>query len=140
MKIKEGQIVRRKTLDGTPEGPWLYVRQSECRWVYTSPIINGKKSKDERMGLVLRERVWIPKIAYLPISLQVMRRIRFGVQKKVSHLPTKKWNALITEQPDLIAFYTPDGDEWSYFTIEDITLSVVTYQRTVSIYLKERIL
>lgn len=86
--MKTGQIIRRKLNDGTPVGPYLRVEEFKCNaQIIVAQMINGKST-----SVLVRAKVYEPKVLNFVLSDSVVTRIKQKVQKAIIHDISQKWN------------------------------------------------
>ena len=98
--MKVGQLIRKKTHDGAPIGPYMRIERDDRDRVLASVI--GRK---EPLTSILKKNVYIPKIRSLYISEEKLWNVKKEKDTVVSHPATTKWIKLYEQpNPDLIRF------------------------------------
>lgn len=114
--MKSGQIVRRKVQSGTPIGPWLQIIGFSGNFVSVRVIETGETT------LILRENVHQPKVAVLPVSAGILKRILSGHQIAVEHDSIGLWKRAALDGSELVKLYDCYGN-CAYYVINNITSS-----------------
>lgn len=120
-KYREGLIVRRKTKNGTPIGPYMTIQHVENDRIYADII--GQDTPNE---MILKENVYLHKTNSVCISEGLLERLKNGTAICVQHETTPKWTKIWEQQPELIAFYTVLRGYRAVFVVESVkkTLSL----------------
>jgi len=113
--MKTNDIIRRKSKDGQPVGPYLQVTQIEGNFAYASPI-----GLNEPNILIMKDNAYICSTAALPISEYVLNRLLSGEQTAIEHLVNKPWLKVYDDQPELIRVYTLPRCNEAIFEVERV--------------------
>lgn len=131
MQIKKGQLIR-KMIQLNPIGPWLRVVTANKAWVYATDCT----ANTDVLILNKRTNVFIPKTTSVILSDYAVKHILSGYWLSVLHEPTTKWKDMVKNKPDLIQFYTPDGEIKIWIEPEEISLCVVAGIKSVRVVIK----
>ena len=99
--MKVGQLIRRKTHDGAPIGPYMKITCVDKGTIVYAKVIDTNESP----VLIQKKNVYIPKVKSLYISEEKLNNIKSERDTVVSHPATVSWIKLYEQpNPDLIRF------------------------------------
>lgn len=134
MHIQRGNLIRHKTTNGKPIGDWLMVNMANKRYVYATSL---KFSKIYSV-IILRDRVYVPKIARLCVSVEIFKKLTAGIIYTVTHNPSKTWINITEDDYDLVEFYTQYGGKL-FFTIDSANVIKQAGYKTVRVTVGEKV-
>lgn len=112
-EFSKGVIVRRKIIEREQVvGPYMRVEVANAHYVYAK-VINCKD-----ITMLTREHVHKVSVIELCVSYKTMDRIKNG-QYVISHEASKNWTKVCDERPELVEFYTSDGYDKVWCTIDE---------------------
>jgi len=127
-KFYLGQIIRKKSKNGTPVGPYLMVQHIEYDRVYADAI-----GLDNPNVMILKENVYIYKIDAVCISEDLYNRLIKGQTICAQHKATAQWLKVWSSPPELIRFYTQSKNYQAVFVVENITKTMSLGENVIRI-------
>lgn len=115
MKLTRGQIIRRKSENGGPIGPYIRITQATNYFVYGCPI--GMNIE----VLMHRKNVYVPPMVKLPVRPLKFQELCNKITTTVTHKLSPKYEKMLKNPPELVCFYdNMDGDHRVYCEIAEI--------------------
>lgn len=113
--FKKGDFVRKCTTSGTPIGPYFRVVTANAYQVH----VESPECKT-LSGVLDRKHVYKARIARLNVSVDIIKRIKERKTDCVSHAVSKKWYEVLTKRPEVVEFYSMDGMNKLFCTLDDV--------------------
>lgn len=135
-KFYVGQIIRRKSKDGNPIGPYLVVTTVGKITLYADPI--GRASSIGHM--FLKRNVYVHSEYSLCVSEDMLRRLQTGETICVSHKEDTHWSRVYNNPPEIVRFYTKTKGYEATFVIENVRKVVSLNESIIRITVNNQIL
>lgn len=136
-RIKKGMLIRRKTTSAViPIGPWLIVRSARGGKVIAERVDSEYflRSTGDMVELD-KNQVYLPIYIPLGVSSSVIKEIVKGNQWIVMHPQTNAWLKALHPAPEVIMFYSTDGNR-AYVTVDEVSRVFVGRIPHARIYIK----
>lgn len=128
-KFHKGQIVRRKTLSGSPIGPYLKITGISYNTITAVPIDGSNK-----LGvLIQKEHVATYTMKSLIVSEDILRRLYRGETTVVTHPVTPLWQKLYMCVPELVRFHTSKTSDEHIFFVDNVDIIFSAGQTVVKL-------
>jgi hypothetical protein len=134
-KFYVGQLVRRKTKNGTPVGPYLRIEAIEDDRVYASAI-----GEDSPNYMLLKVNTYTPTMTCLVIGEHLLNQLKEGRTVCAQHVATERWLNVCKKPVELIRFYTQRQGYENVYVVERIYQQTSFREKVVRIIVNERIL
>lgn len=135
--IRKGMLVRRKMPSSLiPIGPWLIVRSSNNGITKAERVDSDymmRKTDDIRE--LKRDMLYIPEHAALNISAKAIDDIILGKQWAVTHPLTPKWERIAKQSPEIITFFTTNGNK-VVVSVDEIKQGCYIREKYIKIYIR----
>ena len=126
MKLHIGELIRRKGRSGNPIGPYMKIMQISNNLIYVRPIGMNIEC------LLSRSNVYVPKMVKLPVRQLKYFELRNGQTKCVIHKVSPRYISCL-KNPDLIGFYTQDGEKTMYMVFDEAHEEMIACERHIRV-------